>query len=63
MKRRYEVRWYEYNMTQPMSRKFFTEMGACMFMCYLWCRNNIDARIYYNNENYGSRDRGSNRAD
>lgn len=48
MKRRYEVRWYEYNMTQPMRRKFFTEMGARIFMCYQWCRNNIDARIYYN---------------
>ena len=25
MKRKYEVRWYEYNLTQEKIRKFFTE--------------------------------------
>lgn len=36
MKKKYEVRWYAYNLTQPMCRKFFTEIGASIF--YLWLR-------------------------
>ena len=34
MKRRYQVRWYEYNLTQPRSRNFFTEIGARVFALY-----------------------------
>lgn len=31
MKRKFEVRWYEYNLTHEKSRKFFTEWGAIIF--------------------------------
>lgn len=36
MKRRYEVRWYAYNLTQPRCRKFFTELGATLFHVWLY---------------------------
>ena len=33
--RKYEVKWYELNLTTPMSRKFFTRLGATIFASYL----------------------------
>ena len=36
MKKRYQVRWYEFNLTQPRCRNFFTEIGAQAFrLCLL----------------------------
>ena len=35
MKRKYEVRWYELNLTRPRSRKFFTKIGAIFFASYI----------------------------
>lgn len=35
MKRKFEVRWYELNLTQEKVRKFFTEWGAIVFSAYL----------------------------
>lgn len=35
MKRKYEVRWYECNLTEEKSRKFFTEWGAIAFAAYI----------------------------
>lgn len=35
MKRKYEVRWYELNLTKEKSRKFFTAIGAALFAAYL----------------------------
>lgn len=35
MKRKYEVRWYELNLTKEKSRKFFTAIGAALFVAYL----------------------------
>lgn len=35
MKRKYEVRWYELNLTKERSRKFFTAIGAALFAAYL----------------------------
>ena len=34
MRYNYQVRWYEYNLTQPRSRNFFTEIGAPAFRLY-----------------------------
>ena len=34
MKKRFQVRWYAYNLTEPMSCDFFTEIGATIF--HLW---------------------------
>lgn len=46
MKRKYEVRWYEFNLTQPRSRKFFTHWGAMIFMAYLEAYENAEPVIY-----------------
>ena len=35
MKRKFEVRWYELNLTKEKSRKFFTKMGAIIFAAYI----------------------------
>jgi hypothetical protein len=35
MKKKYEVRWYEYNLTQEKVCKFFTEWGAVAFASYI----------------------------
>ena len=35
MKKKFEVRWYEHNLTQERVRKFFTEWGAIAFASYI----------------------------
>jgi hypothetical protein len=35
MNKRYQVRWYEFNLTEPRSRNFFTETGARVFAWYV----------------------------
>ena len=45
MKRKYEVRWYELNLTQPRSRKFFTKIGAIFFASYLEAYEDVKPRI------------------
>ena len=35
MKKKYEVRWYELNLTQEKMRKFFTHIGAVIFAAYI----------------------------
>lgn len=45
MKRKYEVRWYEYNLTEEKRRKFFTEIGAAMFATYLKIYENVKPKI------------------
>ena len=47
MKRKYEVRWYEYNLTEER-RKFFTHWGAIIFMAYLEAYENVEPVIYRN---------------
>ena len=47
MKRRFEVRWYAFNLTEQRSRKFFTEWGANLFAWYLGYYNNEKARVIY----------------
>lgn len=46
MKRKQEVRWYECNLTQEKSRKFFTETGASLFAWYLEHFQGAKAKIY-----------------
>lgn len=46
MKHKYEVRWYEFNLTQRMYRKFFTEIGAVVFKWYLERFCDAYAKIY-----------------
>lgn len=33
--RKYEVRWYEHNLTEQRCRKFFTKIGAIFFASYM----------------------------
>ena len=35
MRKCYELRWYEFNLTEMQSRKFFTEIGAKLYKLYL----------------------------
>lgn len=35
MKRKWEVRWYEHNLTQEKCRKFFTDFAADFFAWYM----------------------------
>lgn len=46
MNRRYQVRWYHYNLTQPMSRDFFTEIGAALFKVWLSLFKKTKSIIY-----------------
>ena len=46
MKWRYEVRWYEFNLTEMQSRKFFTEIGAKIYRWYLLHSEGLIAKIY-----------------
>ncbi len=45
MRLNYEVRWYEFNLTERRSRKFFTEIGAAMFAAYLEVYENVKPKI------------------
>ena len=45
MKRTIRVEWYEYDLTQPRCRKFFTEIGASLYVWYLKHFYNETARI------------------
>ena len=45
MKRKFKVRWYEYNLTQEKVRKFFTHWGAIIFMAYLEAYENVKPSI------------------
>ena len=45
MKRKFEVRWYELNLTKEKSRKFFTEWGAIVFSAYLEAYDYAKPRI------------------
>lgn len=46
MKRRWIVRWYELNLTEERSRKFFTEVGAMFFAWWIEYKYNIITRVY-----------------
>ena len=42
----YEVRWYEFNLTEMRKRRFFTETGAYLFRFYLEHWHGAVAKIY-----------------
>ena len=46
MRYNYELRWYEFNLTEMQSRKFFTEIGAELFKWYLGYFEGAIAKIY-----------------
>lgn len=45
MKRRYEVRWYELNLTKEKCRKFFTKFGAAIFAAYLETYEDVEPKV------------------
>lgn len=45
MKQKFEVRWYELNLTQEKVRKFFTEWGAIAFASYIEAYDYAKPRI------------------
>ena len=47
MKRRYEVKWYAFNLTERKSRKFFTEVGASLFAWWIEFSEGAFTKIYY----------------
>lgn len=47
MKRKYNVEWYDYDLTQPRCRKFFTEVGARLFARYMENRYNVKTRTQH----------------
>lgn len=46
MKREYEIRWYEYELTKPRRKKFLTRIGAAMYAMYISRRQNAKVLIY-----------------
>lgn len=46
MKKKFEVRWYEHNLTQEKMRKFFTELGAIAFASYIEVYEYAKPRIH-----------------
>lgn len=46
MKRKFEVRWYEYNLTQEKSKRFFTEPAALLYAWYIEFKHGVITRIY-----------------
>lgn len=35
MKKKYQLKWYSYGLTQECSRNFFTLIGAYIYACYI----------------------------
>ena len=46
MKRRWEVKWYDQNLTQEKCRRFFTEVGANFYAWWIEYKYNIITRVY-----------------
>lgn len=46
MKRKYEIRWYEYELTRPRRRKFWTRIGATLYAMYIGKKQSAKVFIY-----------------
>ena len=46
MKRKFEVRWYECNLTKPKKCRFFTRIGAEVYAACLKVYDNVESKIY-----------------
>lgn len=47
MKRKYEVRWYEYDLTEEKKRKFFTYFAAVLYAAYLEAYEGVERPKIY----------------
>lgn len=45
MKKKFRVEWYDYDLTQPRCRKFFTEIGANIFAWWKTYKDKVKTRI------------------
>ena len=45
MKKKYEVRWYEFDLTNEIRRKFFTEVAANFYAWWIEYKYNLKTRI------------------
>ena len=46
MKRKYEVRWYELNLTQEKRHRFFTEVAALFYAWWIEYKYDVITRVY-----------------
>lgn len=46
IKRKYEVRWYDLDLTQELRRRFFTDFAASFFAWWLEYKYNECPKIY-----------------
>jgi hypothetical protein len=53
MKREYEIRWYEYELTKPCRKKFLTRAGATLYAIYISKKQNAKVLIYRNGKVIG----------
>lgn len=44
--RKYVVKWYDCNLTERLSRKFFTEAAANLFAWYIEYTQDVTTKIY-----------------
>ena len=45
MKKKYEVRWYEHNLTREKTRRFFTEVFANFYAWWIEYKYDVKTRI------------------
>ena len=45
MKRKYQVKWYSYGLTEECSRNFFTQIVAYLFALYISRRQQTQVTI------------------
>ena len=50
MKRKYEVRWYDHNLSLEQSRRFFTDFAANFFSWYLEYRYEVKTWVVNHEE-------------
>ena len=53
MKREYEIRWYEYELTKPCRKKFLTRAVATLYAMYISKKQNVKVLIYKNRKVIG----------
>ena len=46
MRRKYILKWYEYNLTKPRNKRFFTLVGACAYQFYLRVLRKTYSKLY-----------------
>lgn len=53
--KRIRAEWYEYNLTQQRSYRFFTEIGASLFAWWMDFKYDIKTRLIYESADTATR--------